>query len=144
MDELFDDADFDRLRTDQTAWFTLFEIHIRGNPKPLELEVRYIGEGNSAVDRLRNTLAFKELTKADEDAANRDLIAKCAIVSWRNFLDANGNEVPYSPALGLKLFAQLDRVGRIERLVNRQLWIYVNTAALFTTPFVEAGDLGKE
>ena len=139
MSDFFSDDDFDHLRTNQTSWLPMHDV-LRSSPK-LELELRFIGEGNEDAERLRNNNAFRELSKKDNDQAADQLLAKTVIVGWRNAVGKDGKEQQYAPALGVALLEHLRRVKRRD-LLNRII-IHASTPEHFTAPVVDAGELGK-
>jgi hypothetical protein len=138
---VFNDADFDVLRTDGTFWLTLPELAIpRGNPKAVELELRFAGESNDAYQSELKSSAFRNLAKVDLDAAKDKLLAETVIVSWRNVLDG-GRPVEFTVETCKSFLAQLRRVkrsGLIDAIEN-----VASSPTNFRAPVVDAGDLGN-
>jgi hypothetical protein len=140
---VFNDADFDVLRTDGTYWMTLPELCIpRGNPKPVELELRFAGESNEAYQAGLKNSAFRQLIKEDVGAAKDKILAETVIVGWRNVLETDGKTpMECTVEARAELLSRLRRVKRSE-LVDR----IENTASFppnFRAAVVDAGDLGN-
>lgn len=141
---VFNDSDFDALRTDATYWFRLFELCIpRGNKNAVELELRYAGENNDAYQAQRLSSAFRDLAKRDADAALDKLLSETIIVGWRNVFATDGKTaIPYTPKDGQALLSQLRRVKRSDQIDRIQT--AASFAPNFRAPLVDAVDLGNE
>jgi hypothetical protein len=139
---MFDDADFECLRADQTARFPLTELHIpRGNPECVMLVVRHAGESNDGWMRGIKNAKFRGLS---DDAANRladELAAKHVIVGWENVLDKQGALLAYVPSAGIELLTKLREMKR-GALISR-LTGFAADASNFTASVLDAGDLGN-
>ena len=140
---MFDDADFEALRPDQTARFTLAELHIpRGNPKPVTLLLRHAGEENETWIRGARAALMREMSKEDAAEYYDKLAARALIVGWVNVLDADGKPIAYTPDRGLELLTRLRALKRTA-LVNR-ISAFAGEASNFTAASIDPGDLGNE
>lgn len=142
MSSLFDDADFDVLRTDQAAEFTIHGLHIpRGNPKPVTLICKHWGEANKDLQAAHKNKAFRKLVSEDATRATIELLARYVIVGWRDVNDKDGSPREYSAKLGEELLRQLVRVEN-SVLIDR-IALFVREPSNFRAPLVDAEELGK-
>lgn len=139
---MFDDADFEALRADQTARFTLHELHIpRGNPKPVTLLVKHAGESNDGYARGVKNLKFRAMSEEESTRAVDQITARYVIVGWEDVLTKAGTPIAYTNEGGLELLTKL-------RDMKRRDWInalaaFCGNGANFTAASLDPGDLGN-